>query len=314
MKALPAACAVSAVPVLLYVTAEGFFRFTFRRAADRDLWTEGLGDKVLKDRSFFERADREAMEITSRDGLRLKAWFYDRGAEVTVILCHGYRGGPEEMSGIASALYAQGMNILLIYQRGHGLSAGSYFTMGTLEKRDLADWARKIAERKPTGRIVLFGWSMGGNTVMGAIGETLPENVCCAVEDCGYCSLREQLLFSCRRLMPRLPARNAFVALLGLHCRLFRGFSINDPRDAALGRCRIPMLFIHGSADEVVPYDNLDRCYYACTAEKRRSSYAGAPHVGSCGWDPERYFRELLAFIRSSTELQEGGDTTCTLT
>ena len=289
------------VLALLFSAENYFFRFTFSRVNHPDLWNDGR-DKVLKDRAFFDRPDCQLLEITSRDGLKLKARFYDQGGAVTVILCHGYRAGPEELSGIASYLYRQGMNILLIYQRAHGLSEGTSFTMGVREKRDAADWAKKIAALKPEGKIVLFGWSMGGNTVMGAVGEELPANVVCAVEDCGYFDLAGQLLYSCGRMLPRLPAKRFLTRLLDLYCRLFKGFSIGDTRGVSLGRCRVPMLFIHGTADKIVPYDNLDRCYEACASEKRRATYENVEHVGSCGSDPRRYFGELCEFIRENTE------------
>ena len=296
------AIVVLLVLALLLFAANYFFRYTFLRADKPDPWNDGLGELVLKDRSFFERPDRELLEIAARDGLRLKAWFYDQGGDVTVILCHGYRGGPEELSGIASHLYTEGMNILLIYQRAHGVSEGNYFTMGVREKLDVVDWAKEIAARKPDVKIALFGWSMGGNTVMGAVGEALPENVRCAVADCGYDDLRTQLLFSCQKNMPRLPAKRFLIRLLGLYCRLFKGFSLNDPRSASLGRCKIPMFFIHGTADAVVPYANLDRCYEACAAKKQRATYQNVPHIRSCGSDPKRYFGELDAFIRKNTK------------
>lgn len=292
--------AVLLVLLALFFAAAYFFRSTFTRAEKPKPWAKEAVGVVLKDRGFFELRGRELLEIESRDGLKLKGWFYDQGGAVTVLLFHGYRGGPEELSGIASRLYKKGMNILLVYQRAHGLSEGKYFTMGTKEKLDAVDWARAIAARKPGGKLVLFGWSMGGNTVMGAVGEELPAGVVCAVEDCGYEDLRDQLLFSCRNSMPRLPAKRFFLAVLGFYCRLFRGFAIHDPRSLSLARCRIPMLFIHGARDKVVPYDNLDRCYAACASKKLRSSYARAEHVSACGTETERYFAELGAFIRTA--------------
>lgn len=291
------------IPVLLallYAAAAYFFRYTFNRA-DKVPWSNISDERILFDRAFFERSDRQQLEITARDGLCLKAWFYDQGSDVTVILFHGYRGGPEELSGIASRLYARGMNILLIFQRAHGISEGSYFTMGTKEKFDAVDWAREIARRKPDGEIVLFGWSMGGNTVMGAVGEELPENVRCAVEDCGYENLRDQILFSCKKAMPKLPAKRFVLWLLGLYCRLFKGFSIDDPRSASLSRSRVPMLFIHGEKDPVVPYENLAKCYGACITKKLHSSYTHAVHIASCSSETERYFSELIGFIHSNT-------------
>ena len=297
---------LAALLVLLYFAGRYFFLFTFKRCDDPYDWQSGQSEddpiKMIRDRDFFDSPDREEVEITSRDGLRLRGLFYDRGGETTVIFVHGYRGGPEELTGIASPLCAAGCNALLIYQRGHKKSEGAYFTMGVRERYDVLGWIDFVNKRKPGGKIALFGWSMGAATVMGALGEKLPENVKCAVVDCGYENLYDQLLASTKLYMPKLPCGGFFTGLLDVYCRLFRGFSIRLPLSEALAKCTVPVLFIHGSADGLVPYDNLDKCYTACASRKLRSSYAGAAHISSFGCDPERYLRELEGFIKSCTE------------
>ena len=57
--------------VLLFIAETYFFRYTFLRG-DKVPWSNLDDERILFDRSFFERPDREALEITSRDGLRLK--------------------------------------------------------------------------------------------------------------------------------------------------------------------------------------------------------------------------------------------------
>ena len=291
---------------LLFFAGRFFFLFTFKRVDHPYDWQSGLDPegpiKMIRDRDFFESADRIPVEIESRDGLKLRGWFYDRGGETTVIFCHGYQGGPEELSGLASHMCKAGFNTLLIYQRGHKQSEGAFFTMGVKERYDLLDWIDYVNHRKPGGKIALYGWSMGGATVMGALGEKLPENVKCAVEDCGYENLYDQLLASTSLFMPKLPCKAFFTGVLDVYCRLFRGFSIRLPLSRALEKCTVPVLFIHGSADSLVPYDNLDKCYSACASKKLRSSYTGAPHISSFGREPQRYLGELEGFIRACTE------------
>jgi len=169
------------VLALLYAAGRWFFRFTFSRVDKPYDWESGLGEGdpivLIRDRAFFDSPEKKLVEITSRDGLKLRGWFYDRGGDTTLLFCHGYQGGPEELTGIASPFCAKGMNALLIYQRGHKKSEGAYFTMGVRERFDLLGWIDWINREKPGGKIVLYGWSMGANTVMGALGETLPENV-----------------------------------------------------------------------------------------------------------------------------------------
>lgn len=294
------------VLVLLYLVGRWFFRFTFSRVDKPYDWESGLGEGdpivMIRDRAFFDSPEKKLVEITSRDGLKLRGWFYDRGGDTTLLFCHGYQGGPEELTGIASPFCAKGMNALLIYQRGHKKSEGAYFTMGVRERFDLLGWIDWINREKPGGKIVLYGWSMGANTVMGALGETLPENVKGAVCDCGYLNLFDQLQTACRLMLPKVPFVPFFTGVLDLYCRLFKGFSVRYSVENALERCKTPVLFIHGSADKLVLYDNLDLCYTACAARKLRSSYTGAEHISSFGREPERYLNEMEGFVRACIE------------
>ena len=305
-RALAASGALAVPAALLYGAGKYFFDFTFKRCDDLYDWQSGLSAddpiKMIRDRAFFDSPKRESVEITSRDGLKLRGLFYDRGGDTTVLFCHGYRGGPEELTGIASPLGDAGYNALLIYQRGHKKSEGAFFTMGVKERYDVLGWIDFINRRKPGGKIALFGWSMGAATVMGALGEKLPANVRCAVVDCGYENLYDQLLASTSLYMPKLPCKRFFTDLLDVYCRVFRGFSIRLPLSRGLARCTVPVLFIHGSADGLVPYGNLDKCYAACASRKLRSSYAGAAHISSFGREPKRYLSELKDFIKACTE------------
>ncbi len=306
MTALTLILAALVVLVLLSLAGRYFFRFTFSRWEQPYDWESGLKPddpiKMIRDRQFWDSPEHEEVEITSRDGLKLRGLFYDRGGETIVIFCHGYHGGPEELTGIASPMCDAGFNALLIYQRGHNGSEGSFFTMGVKERCDLLDWIEYVDRRKPGGKIVLYGWSMGAATVMGALGEQLPESVRCAVEDCGYENLYDQLLASTNLYMPKLPFKAFFTDVLDLYCRVFYRFSIRQPLSRGLEKCTVPVLFIHGSADGLVPYENLDRCYTACASRKLRSSYAGAEHISSFGREPQRYLNELEGFIRACTE------------
>ncbi len=305
MPVLLAAAVLALLLVLLYIGGRWFFRFTFGRWDGAYDWQSGTGDDpivMIRDRMFFDSPEKRPAEITSRDGLRLRGWFYDQGGDVTVLFCHGYHGGPEELTGIAAPLCAAGCNALLIYERGHTQSEGAYFTMGVRERLDIVDWIEWINREKPGGKIALYGWSMGASSVMGALGEPMPDNVRCAVVDCGYADLFDQLKDACRVMLPRLPFVGFFAGVLDVYCRLFKGFSIRFSLAGALAGCRVPVLFIHGSDDGLVPYDNLDRCYTACASKKLRSSYAGAAHISSFGREPERYLSEVESFIRAHTE------------
>ena len=80
------------------------------------------------------------MSITSFDGLKLIAEYYDFGFDKTAIIMPGRRE-----CLIYSYFYAfpykdAGVNVLVIDQRAHGLSEGKYSTCGIFEAKDVIDW------------------------------------------------------------------------------------------------------------------------------------------------------------------------------
>ena len=81
--------------VLLYFAGKYFFDFTFSRQDKPYDWESGLKPDdpitMIRDRAFWDSPEREQVEITSRDGLKLRGLFYDRGGETTDHFCHGYQ-------------------------------------------------------------------------------------------------------------------------------------------------------------------------------------------------------------------------------
>ena len=52
-------------------------------------------------------------------------------------------------------------------------------------------WIDYLNKKKKT-KIILYGISMGGTVIMRTVGEDLPNNVICAIEDCGFISNYDQ--------------------------------------------------------------------------------------------------------------------------
>lgn len=57
-------------------------------------------------------------------------------------------------------------NVLIPYQRAHGLSEGTYITFGAFESDDMILWANKVNEINKNGKIIFHGLSMGGGTIL----------------------------------------------------------------------------------------------------------------------------------------------------
>lgn len=239
------------------------------------------------------------IKAKSFDGLELKAIFAKPENEEShdyALVIHGYRSEPRDLAPNAVHFLEKGWNVVLPGQRGHGWSEGKYVDMGTFACRDMVVWCNRILEMDPQARILLFGISMGGATVMMSSGEDLPPNVMAAIEDCGYSSVWDQFEYRLKYEfhLPPFPILNAASML----CKWKYGFSFKDGSSVdSLSKAKIPMLFIHGEEDDYVPYSMLKKNYDAKKGEKEILAVKGAEHAMSCYVDPDLYYSRVDGFI-----------------
>ena len=239
----------------------------------------------------------EPVEITSREGLRLRGKFYEgRSGAPLLLFFHGYRSTAErDGSGGFSICREKGWNAMMADQRGHGESEGKTITFGVKERFDVLEWIRWAIERFGSEQeIYLVGVSMGAATVLMAAGEELPPQVKGIWADCGYATIEGVLRHSIHRT--RLPEGAAWLATR-LGARLYGGF---DPCEAtpleAVEKARVPILLVHGQGDGIVPHAMALELQQACAAPVELVSVPGACHGMSFydGYDAYRAAVERL--------------------
>lgn len=139
----------------------------------------------------IQKLPHETWEITSHDGLKLKAIYYPGSGNKTMIWAHGYTSHAERESAFPGLFYrSMGFNVLIPYQRAHGISEGKYISFGALEHQDMIQWAGKVNERNPDGKIVFHGLSMGGAIVLNLADKEIP-NVACLIADAPNVSIED---------------------------------------------------------------------------------------------------------------------------
>jgi len=266
-------------------------------------------DHPLKNNNDFRKewfAGMNAGQIfmRSRNGLKLASLIKENEESANrrfAVLLHGYTGYPEEMGYAAERFYERGYSILAPAARAHGASEGSIIGMGWQERLDILDWISLLNEKYDNPDIVLYGVSMGGATVMMTAGEDLPSNVRCAIEDCGYSSVREQYRHSLINMM-KLPS---FLMLFVDIC-VFFVTGMNLHRDGIvseqLRNCRVPMFFAHGTDDRYVPFRMLEENYSAHPGPKEKMAVEGALHI-DCPWTGgSEYWDRIIHFISLYTD------------
>ncbi len=244
------------------------------------------------------RSEIEKVRVRSDDGLMLsgEAIITDPSSHLWVIAVHGYRGTHSYMAVSASRFAEQGYNALLPDLRGCGESEGEYIGMGWPDRLDMLQWIDWIIRRDSEARIVLYGISMGGATVMMTAGEELPDQVKAVVEDCGYTSVRD--IFSDEMAvlfhLPDFPLLNIASQIASVRA----GYSFLEASALEqVAKARVPILFIHGSEDNFVHTDMVYRVYDACASEKQLLVVEGAGHGSSLMHAPDIYFETVFHFL-----------------
>ncbi len=260
---------------------------------------EPYADRLEEFRVRVEALDYREVEIRSREGLKLcgRYYEYEQGAPIEVMM-HGYRGSREkDMDAGVIRAFACGHSALCVDHRACGESEGQVITFGVHESRDCALWVNFVIENiDRNAKIILSGVSMGAATVLTAAGRALPPNVVGVVADCGYTSAKEIIMNTMRDM--KLPPRLLYpFAVLG--GKLFGGFNIDETSPIEMmGRCSLPVIFLHGSADEFVPYDMSVRNFNACVSEKKQLiTVDGAPHGIAFLVDEEGYVKAVKEFF-----------------
>ncbi len=201
------------------------------------------------DTSIFN--DYKKLEIESWDKLKLYGFYKDNNSDKLAILVHGFGSSHLEMANYIPLFEKHGYDVLAPDNRGHGESQGYSILIGEDEKEDLLLWITKMIELKPNIKIVLYGVSAGGTIVALTVGENY-KNVVLAIEDSGFDNADKML----RYLFSKKYMLKPFYKLLLNYMKKTKLIDLRKiDAIASIKKCKIPMLFIHGEKDSLVPIE-----------------------------------------------------------
>lgn len=254
-------------------------------------------------RIYHQLNDRpyETVSIFSHDGLKLSGRYYhvSDGAPLDIGF-HGYRSHPlTDFSGGSELTFLMGHNLLLIDQRAHGKSEGRTISFGIQERQDLLRWVDYAVDRfGPEVKILLYGVSMGGATVLMASELNLPENVRGIIADCPFANALDIILDVGEKTGNPFPGwliRPA--AILG--AKIFGGFDLTET-DAyqAVKHTKVPILIIHGEDDRYVPCEMSEGVALANPDMVTRYTFPTAAHGISYLVDTPRYHSLVKEFVQ----------------
>ncbi|CAM2808081.1 alpha/beta hydrolase [Erysipelothrix tonsillarum] len=299
MKHLKRIVVFVGILVVLLGFAGGYFFKLALVPGEKDFIDADIKTVWKPDQEWLKSVDKESKELVSDSGLKLKAWYVPAKTKTkdTILVAHGYGNNKDRVGHYIRLFHEMGFNVLAPDARSHGESEGNIIGFGWPERFDIEAWVQNIISQNGNdSRIALFGLSMGASTVMMASGLDLPDNVMAVIEDCGYTSVADQLSYKLKDMynLPAFP----MIPITSLITQVKAGFNFYEASAVeSLKRSTLPTLFIHGDADDFVPFEMLETLYQAHPSPKEKIVIKGANHAESYEKDPVYYKKTIESFL-----------------
>ncbi|GKZ20197.1 hypothetical protein AbraIFM66951_008459 [Aspergillus brasiliensis] len=236
----------------------------------------------------FGITDYEDLQIPTPDGESLHALFIRpsrkrTGHNITVLMFHGNAGNIGHRIPIAKVLQdVLGCNVLMVEYRGYGLSTGTPDETGL--KVDAQTGLEYIQQRPETrdSKIVVYGQSLGGAVAINLVANNQGNGAIAGL-------ILENTFLSIRKLIPTVfpPAR-----YLARFCHQYW-----TSEDVLPKITQVPVLFLSGLKDEIVPPSNMTQLFAICKSD--RKVWRTLPNGGHNDSVAEPgYFEHILSFVR----------------
>lgn len=289
LKIILASVVAFLVSILIYI-GNFFYGESVKRGSEVELHREieavnavaetDSSDLLSTAKAWYE--DQTPIRLTQNayDDLLLQADYInnENDSSKTVILVHGFRKEKADMGNYTKFYYDQGYNILMPDSRGHGESEGDYYGYGWHDRHDLIGWIDLLISEYGTKEIVLHGNSAGAAAVLMTSGEVLPDQVKAIIADSGFTSVKDELKHQLKHIygLPSFPLLDITSVITKVRAGYFfeEASSIEQVK-----KNKLPLLIIHGEADDLVPTWMGKEIYQAAGGEKELWLVPNVGHI-----------------------------------
>ena len=230
--------------------------------------------------------DVREIELTTKDGLKLSAWYTPPKNGAVILIAHGYGASrPEHYH----ALFAShGYGVVSWDFRAHGESEGEFTSLGYYETLDVQAALNFALAQPGVEHVGAWGGSMGAVTMIRAAAQ-YPE-IEALVADSPFVTLEEEM-----DLRVPVPLR-----------LLIRFFA---EREAAVTVDRVrpvdditrisprPVFLIQGMGDTMIPLNSAERLFEAAGEPRQLWTENDVPHLNMYAFYKERYTKRVIKFF-----------------
>lgn len=217
----------------------------------------------------------EDVRIPTQDGLSLSAWYLPARQEAkgTILFLHGNAENISTHIGAVHWLPERGFNVLLLDYRGYGASEGTPSVAGAQEDIDSAMRYLLARDDIDRNRIVVLAQSLGGALGLHYVAHSAyRQHVRGTIIDSAFIGYRD----TAREKLRSASITRPLAWPLGLTVT-----SDYRPLDAAPMISPIPLLFIHGDDDIVIPVQQGRQLFEAAREPKALWVISDAGHIQS---------------------------------
>ncbi|RCI15554.1 hypothetical protein L249_3616 [Ophiocordyceps polyrhachis-furcata BCC 54312] len=241
--------------------------------------------------SQFGIRDFEELVIPTDDGEKLSAFYirgprHGRNSDITVLMFHGNAGNIGHRLPIARMIIdLVGCNVFMLEYRGYGTSTGQPDESGlTIDAQTGLNYLRGRAETR-AHRLIVYGQSLGGAVGIKLVAKNQDHGDIVGL-------ILENTFLSIRKLIPSVIPPAKYLTLL---CHQVW------PSETLLPTIKtVPVLFLSGLQDEIVPPDHMRQLHEICNApSKRWKPLPGGDHNSSVL--EQGYFEAVAEFIAEVT-------------
>jgi len=217
------------------------------------------------DRTIFSTPEElglryRSVSFTTADQVKLNAWFIPaEKARGVILFCHGNAGNISHRLETIDIFHRLGYSTFIFDYRGYGKSEGTPSEAGTYLDVEAA-WEYLVTQENiQPAQIIVFGRSLGGAIAAWLCGREEPR--ACIVES-SFTSAGDMAA----DMYPFFPGR--------LLCRF-----VYDT-EAAVKKIKCPLLIIHSTDDDIVPFSHGRRLFAAASEPKTFLQISGNHNAG----------------------------------
>ena len=225
----------------------------------------------------------QAVELVTKDGVRLFSWYWPGKRPLTLVYFHGNGGNRRDRLDWVRDCHRLGYGVFILDYRGYGGSGGTPTEKGLYQDAQAAlDWLRKETDQQ----LVYLGESLGSAVAVEMATRSTPAAV---IIQSGFSSAVDVGKHRYPYLPVNLLMKDRFESLTKIKA------------------VRCPLLVVHGEHDSTVPLSLGRALYEAAPEPKDWFLVPGAAHNDVVEVAGQAYWDRLEAFLQSATRREQVG-------